>query len=85
MYKADQLKEAIGICFKVDNLGYKGWPLKETATNLGLYFLLLLVVILHVVLGILQLAASLVQTGCDLIANGLVKIMPAPKGSEAKQ
>ena len=83
MDKTERIKAFIGMCLKEDTLDLKGWALKETATNLGLYILFLLVTAVHVALGICQVAASLLQGSCDLIAKGLVKVMPTPK--EAKQ
>ena len=79
MDKTERLKEFLAIFQKENTLSLKGWPVKETAINLGLYTLMLLVTALYVALGICQVAASLTQGVCDLIAKGLVKIMPAPR------
>lgn len=79
---AERLKEFLAIFQKENTLSLRGWPIKETATNLGLYTLMLLVTALYVALGICQVAASLIQGACDLIAKGLVRIMPAPKADQ---
>ena len=79
MDKTERLKEFLAIFQKENILSLKGWPIKEAAINLGLYTLMLLVTVLYVALGICQVAVSLVQGACDLIAKGLAKIMPAPK------
>lgn len=68
--------------FQHQNNDLKGWPVKETAANLGLYTLILLITAVYVALGICQVAVSLIQALADLIAKGLSKAMPAPK--EAK-
>ena len=83
MSNAERIRVFMGMCLNEDTLDLKGWSIKETAPNLGLYILFLLVTAVHVALGICQVAASLLQGSCDLIAKGLVKVMPTPK--EAKQ
>jgi len=83
MSKAERLKEFLLIFQKENILSLKGWPVKETATNLGLYTLMLLVTALYVALGICQVAASLIQGASDLIAKGLAKVMPAPREEQA--
>lgn len=79
MDKTQRIREFLAICQKEDALNLRGWPIKETATNLGLYTLMLIVTAFYVALGICQVAVSLIQAATDLIAKGLVKIMPAPK------
>jgi hypothetical protein len=66
-------------------LSLKGWPIKETATNLGLYTLMLLITALYVALAICQVAVSLLQGACDLIAKGLGKMMAGPKEAKLKE
>ena len=83
MDKTERLKEFLLIFQKENTLSLKGWPVKETATNLGLYTLMLLVTALYVALGICQVAASLIQEAGDLIAKGLAKVMPMPREEKA--
>ena len=85
MDKTQRLKEFIGICLKEDVNDLRGLPVKETSINLGLSILMLLVTAVHLILSVWQLVVSLLLVGYDLIAKGLVKIMPTPKESEAKQ
>jgi len=82
MDKTERLREFLAIFQKENVLSLKGWSVKETAINLGLYALMLLVTALYVALGVCQVAASLIQGFSDLIAKGLVKIMPAPREEE---
>lgn len=74
-----RLNEFLAIYQKQNGLILKGWPIKETATNLGLYALMLLVTALYVALGIAQVLASLIEAGCNLVAKGLGKITPVVK------
>ena len=79
MEKTQRLKDFIGICLKEDSNDLRGLDAKETTVNLGLSILMLLVTALHLVLSCWQFVVSLLLVGYDLIAEGLSKVMPAPK------
>lgn len=82
--KTERLREFIGICLNDDITDLRGLPVRETSINLGLGFLMVLVTVLHFALNIWQFVVSLLLVGYDLIAKGLVKIMPAPKKAETE-
>lgn len=81
MDKTQRLKDFIGICLSENVNDPRGLPIKETAVNLGLSVLMVLVTALHLVLSCLQFGISVIVVGYDLIAKALPKIMPAPKSS----
>ena len=83
--KTERLREFIGIVLQDDTNDLRGLAIKESTINLGLGLLMVLVTILHFALNIWQFVVSLLLVGYDLIAKGLVKIMPAPKESGVKQ
>jgi len=80
--KINRFRQFMDSCLQDDIDGLRGFPLKETAINFGIGILMFLMVTLHLLTKALQLAYSLVATGCDLLVKGLVKIMPAPKMKE---
>lgn len=81
----ERLREFISICLQDDITDLRGLPVKETAINLGLGLLMVLVSILHFALNIWQFVVSLLLVGYDLVARDLAKIMPAPKMSIKEQ
>lgn len=82
--KTERFRQFMDICLQEDIESLKGFPVKETATNLGMSILMLLMAVLHLLHTIFQFAFSLVAAGSDLLVKVLVKIMPAPKMKEAK-
>jgi len=77
--KIERFRETVNICLQPDIIDLRELPISETALNLGLDILMVLVVILHLALGIWQFATSLLLVGYDLTAKILTKIMPAPR------
>jgi len=77
--KIEGFRELVNICLRPDIIDLRELPISETALNLGLDVLMVLVAILHLALGIWQFATSLLLVGYDLTAKILTKIMPSPE------
>lgn len=79
MDKTQRIREFVKISLEDDAADLRQLPVKESLVNLGLGLLMAMVVILHLALGVWQLAVSVLLLGYDWITKGLAKIMPGPK------
>jgi len=84
--KIERIREFIIIVLQDDFIDLGGIPVKETAINLGLGLLMILVTILHFTLAIWQFVVSLLLVGYDGVPLALGKIPPkAVKENKVKQ
>ena len=80
--KHEKFKLYTGICLQENNEILRGFPIKESAIELGMGCLMLLMAALNFVTAALRFGLSLLAALSGLLAKGVARIMPGPKVTE---
>lgn len=80
--KNEKFKLYTGICLQENNEILRGFPPKESAIELGMACLMLLMAALNLITAALRFGLSLLAGLTSLIARGIAKVMPGPKITE---
>ena len=80
--KAEKFRWYADYCLQDNNEILRGFPLRESAIDLGMGCLVLLMAALNLLTATLRFGLSLIAALTSLLAKGVAKIMPVPKVEE---